>query len=162
MVRSRQRILVVEDDPQLRNLYRATLAFAGVDVDYVGDGLDALRVIDANPPDLVVLDLNLPRLGGVFVQQEIAANNRTRHIPIVVVTGDPGELVEAENLCILRKPIDPEALVSIVRRCLRKSNRIGCPECRSTRTVQTARDNLKEKFYCPECGHVWEGDAPHK
>lgn len=123
MVRSRQRVLVVEDDPQLRHLYRATLSVAGFDVDYVGDGLEALRLIDAHPPDLVVLDLGLPRLDGVFVQQEIAANSSTRHIPIVVVTGDPGDLVEAENLCILRKPIDPEALLSTVRQCLRKAKR---------------------------------------
>lgn len=113
------RILIVEDDQQLRYLYRATLVLAAFDVDHVADGLDALRLIEEQPPDLIVLDLRLPRLDGVFVQQEIAARQHTREIPVVVVTGDPGDLVERENLCILRKPVDPDALLATVRRCLR-------------------------------------------
>ena len=111
--------LIVEDDSQLRHLYRATLVLAGFDVDQVADGLDALRLIEEQPPDLVVLDLRLPGLDGVFVHQEIAAREQTRKIPIVVVTGDPGDLVERDNLCILRKPVDPDASLATVRRCLR-------------------------------------------
>jgi FixJ family two-component response regulator len=64
-------------------------------------------------------DLALPRLSGHAVQQEIAAN--AWQLPVVVVTGDPGDLVETETVCILRKPVDPEALLSTVRRCLRRS-----------------------------------------
>ena len=113
-------ILVVEDDPQLRELYRATLTIEGFEVDLVADGLDALRRLDAGTPDLVVLDLALPRLSGHAVYQEILANARTRHVPIVVATADPGDLVDSENLCILRKPIDPDILVATVQRCLHR------------------------------------------
>jgi DNA-binding response OmpR family regulator len=116
------RILVVEDDAALRRLYRAALTVSGYDVIPVGDGVEALRQLDEDLPDLVVLDLALPRLSGRDVQEEIAANVHLRHIPVLVVTADPGDLVESANVCILRKPVDPAALGAAVDRCLRKMN----------------------------------------
>ena len=83
----RQTILVVEDDEDLRRLFRTALMLAGFDVMEAGDGLEALLRIDQSPPDLVVLDLVLPRLSGIAVQQEIAAQAVTRDIPVVVITG---------------------------------------------------------------------------
>ena len=117
-----KRVLVVEDDPQLLRLYRAALLVSGFDVIPVSDGIEALYQIDADLPDLVVLDLGLPRLSGHDVQRDLSANDRTKHIPILVVTGDPGDLAESANLCILRKPVDPERLSAEVERCLRKAN----------------------------------------
>src|SRR3954466_7721166 len=95
-------------------MYRTSLSVAGFDVREVSDGLEALRVLEAESLDLVVLDLALPRIHGRDVQQDMAANAATRHIPIVVVTGDPGDLEETNNVCILRKPIDPEKLLEAV------------------------------------------------
>jgi len=118
----RERILIVEDDPEVRRLYRAALTVSGFDVIPVSDGFEALYHIDTDLPDLVVLDLGLPRLSGRDVQRDLASNPRTQHIPILVVTGDPGDLVESANLCILRKPVDPERLSAEVERCLRKAN----------------------------------------
>jgi DNA-binding response OmpR family regulator len=118
----RERILIVEDDPELRRLYRAALTISGFDVIPVGDGIEALYQIDADRPDLVVLDLGLPRLSGRDVYRDLASNPRTKDIPILVVTGDPGDLVESANLCILRKPVDPGRLSAEVERCLRKAN----------------------------------------
>jgi chemosensory pili system protein ChpA (sensor histidine kinase/response regulator) len=115
------RILIVEDDPVLRYLYRAALSVSGYDVICASDGIEALYQLDADPPDLVVLDLTLPRLSGRDVQREISANARYRHIPILVVTGDPGDLVESDNLCILRKPVDLASLSDAVDRCLRRT-----------------------------------------
>jgi len=114
----RQTILVVEDDEDLRRLFRTALALSGYDVVEAGDGLEALQRIDQAPPDLVILDLLLPRLGGIAVQQEIAAQAVTRHIPIMIITGsgfEPGNLKVA---CFLRKPIYPDQLVDAVRTCL--------------------------------------------
>src|SRR5258706_15561940 len=82
----RATVLVVEDDPQLRFLYRMALMMAGYKVVAVEDGVDALRHVEADPPQAVVLDIELPRLGGLDVQREIAAHAETRDIPIVVVT----------------------------------------------------------------------------
>ena len=60
MTARRTTVLIVEDDLALRQMYRAALAFAGFDIREVGNGLDALRQIDGDPPDAVILDLGLP------------------------------------------------------------------------------------------------------
>jgi len=111
-------ILVVEDDPHLRTLYRLTLAHAGYAVVAVGDGVDALRHLEVATPDAVVLDIGLPRLEGRDVKREMAAHPRTSHVPIVVVTGSETLIQDADHACVLRKPIDPEALIAAVEKCL--------------------------------------------
>lgn len=109
-------VLVVEDDHSLRRMYRFALALAGYTVQEAPDGLEALHLIDAGPPDIVVLDLTLPHVSGLAVRQEIAAHARTRDIPIIVVTGSAEELPGVP--CVLRKPVTPEQLVQAVRSCL--------------------------------------------
>lgn len=119
----RQTILVVEDDEDLRSLFRTALALSGYDVIEAGNGLEALQRIDHSPPDLVILDLMLPDLSGIVVQQEIAAQAITRQIPIVVITGsaiEPGTLNVA---CFLRKPVSPDQLIATVRTCLTAGTR---------------------------------------
>jgi DNA-binding response OmpR family regulator len=114
----RQTILLVEDDEELRRLFRTALVLAGFDVVEAGDGMEALRWIDHSPPALVILDLLLPRVSGLIVQQEIAAQAITRDIPIVVITGS---LISADDMhvaCFLRKPIAPDQLITAVRNCL--------------------------------------------
>jgi len=102
-------------------MYKTALQIDGFTVVGVGDGLDALRHIDDARPDVLVLDLGLPRLGGRDVHREIASRADTRQIPIVVVTGSEApDLDPSDFACILRKPFDPEALVDAVRRCLQK------------------------------------------
>jgi DNA-binding response OmpR family regulator len=111
-------ILIVEDDPEVRLLYQVALTFEGYEVASASDGVEALVQMEQRLPDLVVLDLGLPRLDGWSVQQEIAASAVTRQIPIVIVTGldvDPSGLDVA---CVLRKPITMQELVDVVRRCL--------------------------------------------
>jgi CheY-like chemotaxis protein len=66
--------------------------------------------------DLVVLDLGLPRLGGLSVQQEIAAHQGD--IPVVIVTGSLAPLQHLRVPCILRKPCSPEQLLDAVRSSL--------------------------------------------
>lgn len=114
-------VLVVEDDPALRQVYRATLAMAGYAVTAVEDGLDALRVLDQGTvPSAMVLDIGLPRLDGHALRRELHAHLNTRDIPIVVVTGADTRITESDFFCVLRKPIDAEALVHAVAKCLGK------------------------------------------
>jgi len=122
MRRARQRILIVEDDSDLRRMFRTALALSGFDVVEAPDGIDALLLIEDDPPDLVVLDLTLQRLDGISVQQELAARAVTRDIPIVVVTGS-GADVRGDNVaCLLRKPVWPDVLVQTVRDCLARGS----------------------------------------
>jgi CheY-like chemotaxis protein len=111
-------VLVVEDDPALRRMYRTALTLAGYDVVEANDGLAALHFLDHRAPDLVVLDLILPTMSGLIVQQEIAAHAHTRNIPIVIVTGSALSLDHLDVPCVLRKPISPEDLVNAVRKCI--------------------------------------------
>ena len=115
---ARQRILIVDDDVDLRRLFRTALSLAGYDVEEAGDGLDALRRIENRPPDLVVLDLVLRALDGISVQQELAARAVTSHIPVVIVTGSTVSTETLSVACVLRKPVLPDDLVQAVRRCL--------------------------------------------
>jgi DNA-binding response OmpR family regulator len=110
--------LIVEDDADLRRMFRTALTFAGFRVLEAGDGLHALQVLDRDPPDVVVLDLGLPLLSGQVVQKEIAAQAHMRHIRVVVVTGTSGAHNELDVACVLRKPVSPEDLVGTVRSCL--------------------------------------------
>ncbi len=114
----RTTVLVVEDDHDLRASFRTSLALAGFLVREAPDGIHALRQIDQQPPDLVVLDLMLPNLSGLDVQHEIASNAYTRAIPIILVTGTSLDLDHLSVSCILRKPILPDELVLAVQRCL--------------------------------------------
>ena len=116
---AKKTILVVEDDLPLRMLYRTALHLAGFGVKEAADGLDALRALDWEPPDLVVLDLVLPGgVSGLAVQQEIAAGALTRDIPVVIVTGTDLPLAGNRARCILRKPVTSDRLVEAVRECL--------------------------------------------
>jgi DNA-binding response OmpR family regulator len=111
-------VLIVEDDLPLSQLYRTALGLAGFTVRQAADGLQALREIDADPPALIVLDLALPLVDGFAVHQEAAAHAHTRDIPIVIVTGSARDLDALNVPCVLRKPVPPDELVSVVRRCM--------------------------------------------
>jgi CheY-like chemotaxis protein len=117
-----RRILVVEDDPQLRELYRNALRTAGYAVVAVEDGADALRQIEHSMPALVVLDLALPRVDGRDVHRELKARPETRNIPVIVVSGTDMAGVDAKQFAyVLRKPCDPERLVDAVDQCMRRA-----------------------------------------
>jgi CheY-like chemotaxis protein len=113
-----KRILIVEDDNDVRRLFRTALALSGYDVEEAGDGVDALRIIENRVPDLIVLDLMLRSLDGLSVQQELAARAITRHIPIVIVTGSTIDTGSLQVACVLRKPVMPDELVRTVRHCI--------------------------------------------
>lgn len=117
-MKSKGTILIVEDDADLRRMWKHTLAMEGYEVLEAGDGIDALSWIEQRTPELVILDLGLPRLGGLSVQQEIAARAHTRHIPVVIVTGSTEDLAQLSVPCVLRKPVSPEELLKVVRTCL--------------------------------------------
>jgi CheY-like chemotaxis protein len=119
-VASRTTVLVVEDDDSLRQMYRTALGFAGFDVHEARDGLKALQRIDSDPPDAIVLDLGLPVVDGLVVQQDIAARASTRHIPIIVVTGSGQDLDWLDVQCVLRKPVSLDALVETVKKCVHR------------------------------------------
>jgi response regulator NasT len=110
------RVLTVEDDPIVRADLRLVLEDAGFEVCAdARDGLEAVELARSHAPDLIVLDLGLPRLGGVQATREIL---RERRVPIVALTGrSPAlatEALEAGALAYLRKPFGAAELVRTV------------------------------------------------
>jgi DNA-binding response OmpR family regulator len=112
------RILVVDDDPSICQLYRTALLLAGFQVEVAGDGLSALQKIDARRPHLIVLDLHLPRVDGLAVLAELRANTYTGDIPVVVVTGTGYQYAVAQASAILKKPCAPEELIEVIEQQL--------------------------------------------
>jgi len=115
----RQRILVVDDDKAIRQLYRAALMLAGFAVDTAEDGVGALRRIDEACPDLIVLDLHLPLIDGLTVLSEVRANSETSSVPVIVVTGADFQHAVTDASALLHKPCEPEELIAVIERHLR-------------------------------------------
>jgi putative two-component system response regulator len=82
------RILVVEDQPVIAGLLEQLLSAQGYAVVCAADGLEALERVALQPPDLIFLDLNMPRMSGYEVCRRIKDNPSTRLIPVVVLTGE--------------------------------------------------------------------------
>ncbi len=86
------KILVADDEPTIREIAEDLLVAAGYNVLAAGDGEEALRLVHAEHPDLILLDLMLPKMTGFHVLQEIKKNSRVAKIPIlilsVLVSGD--------------------------------------------------------------------------
>jgi CheY-like chemotaxis protein len=121
--RSRPLILVVEDQPELRQLYVQQLAISGFDVIEAVNGADAIESTTARFPDVVLMDLSLPVIDGWEATKRLKNDARTAHIPVVALTAydGSGELQRATHAgCdwFVPKPCPPDALVTEVRRVL--------------------------------------------
>ncbi len=113
-------VLVVEDDPALRDLVASTLEDEGYRVATAADGAEALEKVRADPPRAIVLDLMLPVMDGVAFLLACRADPRCREIPVVVTSaryqGAAGLALGAA--AFLAKPFDLDALVRTVARLL--------------------------------------------
>ena len=121
-----QRVLVADDDPQMRRLIRSVLQREGFEVIEAGDGLDALETIERGGVDLLILDLDMPRLDGFGVLEELRAQMRTASLPIIVLNAQHGESEEkaldlgAQDY--LTKLVQTRSLTARVRAVLKRIN----------------------------------------
>ena len=114
------RILLVDDEPALRELLRATFEGADVTVEEAESGLEAEAQIRRRTPDVIVLDLRMPGMSGAELCRRLKAEPRTRGIPIVLLTGaDDEEARRAKRAgaaALVRKPFSPLDLLAVVER----------------------------------------------
>jgi DNA-binding response OmpR family regulator len=125
-VANQTRILVVEDELDIGGLIKHALERDGqTRVELVGTGDGALKAVVTEPPDLVILDLNLPVLSGFEVCRILRARPATRHIPIIMVTARTSEVDRISGLDLgaddyVTKPFSPRELAARVRAVLRR------------------------------------------
>jgi DNA-binding response OmpR family regulator len=109
------KILIVDDDPDMRPLMRLTLAKLGHQPSLAATGTGGLKLAESEPFDLMVLDLMMPDIDGYEVMRRLRANPATKDLPIIVLTArtqaaDYDSAIESGADAYLPKPLDPDAL----------------------------------------------------
>lgn len=115
------RILAVDDSRTMRSMLQAALTGAGFDVDLAEDGIDGLDKLSNSPPDLVITDINMPRLDGFGFIEEVRKDATRNAIPILVLTTESGEALKQRARAAgatgwIVKPFDEEKLVAVINR----------------------------------------------
>jgi two-component system chemotaxis response regulator CheY len=116
-------ILIVDDSATTRALVRRAVALSGIetgDIHEAEDGMAALETLGIHPVDLVLADLHMPHMGGIEMTQRILADQKTRDIPVVIISAepDPQRLEELKKQGVrawLRKPFTPERVRDVVQ-----------------------------------------------
>jgi DNA-binding response OmpR family regulator len=148
MMKVKQAILVVDDDPRLLRLVRVNLERVGFAVTTASSGAAALEQFDIEVPDAMVVDVTMPGMDGFTLTQRI---REVSHVPIIILTamGEQSQKVRGLELGAddyITKPFDPDEMVARVRAVLRRSQLQGADE--SSHLIQAGDltiDFLKRK-----------------
>ncbi len=123
----RKKVLVVDDEADVRAYLSLALEDAGFEVATAADGLDALEMARRDPPDLISLDLVMPHHSGARCYHDLQKDKHLAKIPVLIVTGhardqlgraDFEEMTMSGPGIYLEKPVSPESYVAAVRRLL--------------------------------------------
>jgi len=117
------RILIVDDEPSIVISLQFLMTREGYEVALAGDGEAALQAIQANPPDLVILDVMMPKLNGFDVCQRIRSDPRYQAVRVLMLTAKGREVEMARGLALgadayVTKPFSTKDLVAEVKRLL--------------------------------------------
>lgn len=112
------RVLVVDDDPLFRDLFKHSLEFEGIEVEVAESGRKAVEIIMANPPDLLLLDLKMPGVSGYDIIRWVRNDSAYTYMKIVIVTGQTSvqsapEAKMVDAICI--KPLAISTLVEEIK-----------------------------------------------
>ena len=143
-------MLVADDEPPIRLLCQVNLALAGMDVLQAADGQEALDLARSQAPDLILLDLMMPRLDGWTVAEELAADDRTSDIPVLFLTArattaDRRRAEELGALGYILKPFDPVGLGPLVTEVVARCERGEADDLRRERPASLWPADLEER-----------------
>jgi CheY-like chemotaxis protein len=113
------RILIVDDEPDVRFLIRLILEGAGHTVTEERHGINGLKSVKAEPPDLVITDVMMPTMGGLEFIERLRSDPAAAAIPILAVSGN-SELATAAD-AVLPKPFQPPELLEVTARLIGKN-----------------------------------------
>ena len=122
---SEAKLLVVEDEPNIRELLSTSLRFAGFEVHTAGDGATALKLAESERPDLLVLDVMLPDMDGFAVTRRL--RDQGRQMPVLFLTARDGTDDKVTGLTVggddyVTKPFSLEEVVARIRAVLRRTS----------------------------------------
>jgi CheY-like chemotaxis protein len=117
------RVLIVDDDKVIQQLIEVNLELEGYDTSRASDGEEALGAVKSFRPDLVILDVMMPKMDGREVCRRIKADAKTKHIPVVFLSARAQDLdvqsgLELGAAAYITKPFDPVDLLQVVERVL--------------------------------------------
>ena len=120
------RILIIDDDISFRELLRIHLAQSGFQVEVTEDGVAGGRALLANPPDLIISDVNMPFLDGFELLSLLRSDESTASIPVILLSGrsDVDTITKAVDLGaadFLTKPVTHDQLLESVQFCLTRA-----------------------------------------
>ncbi|MBI5582928.1 MAG: response regulator [Deltaproteobacteria bacterium] len=123
-------ILIVDDSQTMRTVIKKTVAISGFEIGAcweAGDGKEALEILDKEWVDVILTDLNMPRMNGLELVKSLKEKESTRHIPVVLITteGSESRVQEAYALGIegyIQKPFYPEAVRDALNKIMEKSH----------------------------------------
>ena len=120
---TKKKILVVEDEESLLKLQSILLTIRGYTVEGATDGQAALEAVETMNPDLILLDIMLPKIDGLEVCRQVKANEATRHIPVVMLTAKkyPADRVMGEQAgadAYITKPYKSAMVIETIQRLL--------------------------------------------
>ena len=124
-------VVYIEDDLEMIDLVSLILNRKGFQVKGAQGGRNGLDMVIQNPPDLILLDLMMPGMDGWEVYQQIKANEKVRHIPVIIITAKAQDIDKVLGLHIAKvddyicKPFRPQELLDSVERII---NRPGQPQ----------------------------------
>ncbi|MBX3071163.1 MAG: response regulator [Thermomicrobiales bacterium] len=110
---------MVDDDPQLIQVFAAWLNDEGFETDLAYDGMQALAIIADIEPDLVVADVSMPMMDGVALAERL----KRRNIPVILISANALPAATDPTIPFLRKPFDLTEFVNVVRRQLMDRSR---------------------------------------
>lgn len=124
---SEKKVLVVDDEPDVRNFLAACIEDAGFQVKTAVDGADALEKLQADPPDLMTLDMVMPRVSGINLMRQIRSMDAFARLPVIVITAHAHDEMGSDDIkdfnafasgmrprYTMEKPITPEKLVKAI------------------------------------------------
>ncbi|MEU0842312.1 response regulator [Streptomyces sp. NPDC005962] len=118
------RVLVVDDNKVIRQLIRVNLELEGFEVVTAADGAECLEIVHQVRPDVITLDVVMPRLDGLQTASRLRADARTRRLPVAMISActqvevDRGQALGVD--AFLAKPFEPAELVKLVGRLMRQ------------------------------------------
>ena len=120
-----QRILVVDDSRDVRQLWKVWLSFWGFDVEEAENGCEAIRKAWDARPDVILMDVAMPVLDGIRATALLKADSRTARVPVLAMSANvfpptPQDALNAGCDVFVPKPVDPDDLIEHVRAAIRR------------------------------------------